>query len=93
MVWLAAPNLEGIAGVAVEGGRMDRAARLFGAADAVRSKIGTPLPPLHRAACERHGAAARAALGEEQFEQQWEQGRVLTVQEAVTFALQEVSVA
>src|SRR5215204_3590247 len=50
--------LEGLARVAVAQGRMERAARLFGTAAALREDRGWPLPPVKRAEHDRTVAAA-----------------------------------
>jgi hypothetical protein len=42
----------------------ERAARLFGSAEALRSAIGAPLPPVDRPGYERDVAAVRAQIGE-----------------------------
>ncbi|MCA1739967.1 MAG: tetratricopeptide repeat protein, partial [Actinobacteria bacterium] len=55
--------LEGLAQVAVAQGRLERAARLCGAAAALREDMGWPLPPAKRTEHERTVAAAREALG------------------------------
>jgi hypothetical protein len=55
--------LEGLARVAVAQGRMERAARLCGAAAALREDRGWPLPPVKRAEHERTVAAARGTWG------------------------------
>ena len=40
------------------------AARLFGAADALRASLGIPLPPVQRADCVRDVALVRAKMDE-----------------------------
>jgi hypothetical protein len=89
MVWLAATHLDGIAGVAGGRGQMDRAARLFGAADALRSRIGTPIRLANRFRYEKDVAAIRAALGEAWFTASWNEGRAMTVDQAIAYALDE----
>ena len=79
--------LEGLARVAVAQGRMERAARLCGAAAALREDRGWPLPPAKRAKNDRTVAAARDALGEEAFEAAWDRGHELSLEEAVRDAL------
>jgi hypothetical protein len=73
--------------VAVAQAQSERAARLFGAAEALREAIGTPLPPADRAEHDRSVAAVRTALGEEAFAAAWAEGRALTLEHAVAFAL------
>jgi hypothetical protein len=79
--------LEGLARVAVAQGRMGRAARLCGAAAALREDMGWPLPPVKRAEHERTVAAARGALGEEEFAAAWVRGHALPLEEAVADTL------
>jgi predicted ATPase/DNA-binding XRE family transcriptional regulator len=79
--------LEGLARVAVAQGRMQRAARLCGAAAALREDRGWPLPPAKRVEHERTTAAAREALGEEAFEAAWAEGHAMPLEDAITVAL------
>jgi DNA-binding NarL/FixJ family response regulator len=58
------------------------AARLFGAAEAVRVATGLPRPPGPRAAHAQGVAAARAALDEAAFDAAWAAGRALDPDEA-----------
>jgi predicted ATPase/transcriptional regulator with XRE-family HTH domain len=82
--------LEGLAGVAVGRGQPQRTARLFGAADALRAAIGTPIQPVNLPRYERDVAAVRAALREEQFKALWDEGRAMTQEQAIAFALDEL---
>ena len=79
--------LEHLAGVATADGEPERAARLFGAAEALREAIGTPLPPSERTGHERDVQSVRYCLGEEEFAAAWEVGRSLPLEEARTEAL------
>jgi predicted ATPase/DNA-binding SARP family transcriptional activator len=58
---------EGLAGVAALAGEVADAARLLGAATAVRASVGAPLPPVERGDVDRITAAARSVLGDEDF--------------------------
>jgi hypothetical protein len=64
-----------------------RAAWLFGAAEAARERIGAPLPPGDRPLYDRHLARARADLDETAFDAAWAEGRAMTLDEAVAYAL------
>src|SRR5205085_909314 len=55
--------LEAYAKLSVAGMQPDRAARLLGAAAALRARIGTPLPFVEQADCGRALAQARDQLG------------------------------
>jgi len=79
--------LEGLARVAVAQGRMERAARLCGAAAALREDRGWPFPPAKRVEHDRTVAAARRGLGEEAFEAAWVRGHALPLEEAITDTL------
>jgi predicted ATPase len=74
-----------------EGGRENtrRGARLFGASEALRERIGVPLPPVDRALHERWLAAGKAALGEAEFEALCQDGRAMELGAAVAYALGE----
>ncbi len=82
------------AGVALAAGRADRAARLLGAADTLRERIGTRVPTFDQADYERLLLATRAALGEAAFRAAWIEGEHLPLVEVVgeadaTFAEEE----
>jgi non-specific serine/threonine protein kinase len=80
--------LEGLAGVGGARGHAERAARLYGAAAALRQAIGVPLPPTDRAVHERGLAAARARLGEAAFGISWAAGQSLALMPAIDYALE-----
>lgn len=61
--------LEGLAGVAGAREQWELAARLCGARDALRARIGSGVPPVYEAEYTRMVEAVRVALGEEAFEQ------------------------
>jgi tetratricopeptide (TPR) repeat protein len=65
-----------------------RAVRLFGAAEALRAAIGEAMPPVERAEYENAITAARAALGEQAFAAARTEGRALTLEAAVAYALE-----
>jgi non-specific serine/threonine protein kinase len=63
-----------------------RAARLQGAAQALLSSMGVQLNPLSRELSNSYIAATRAQLGEESFEAAWEEGRAMSMEEAIAYA-------
>jgi predicted ATPase len=65
--WRAASVLEGLAITAAKLGTHQAAARLAGAAEALRRSIGTPRPPCDQAEFESAVHSVRAALGDEEF--------------------------
>ena len=80
--------LEGLAYLAYDQHRMQRAARLFGAADALRTAIGGARPPRARAAYDDVIASLRADLGEKAFSKAWDDGHALTLHQGVANALE-----
>jgi tetratricopeptide (TPR) repeat protein len=83
--------LEGLAGVATVG-QPDRAARLFGAAAALRAADSEPIPPADLASYEVGVARARAALAPAAFTAAWEAGQALSLEQAVALALEDDAV-
>jgi hypothetical protein len=81
--------LEGLAGIGWEQEDAPRAARLFGAAEAVRDRLDVPLPPSQHAAHDRSVRTLRAQLGEEAFAAAWAAGRALSLEAAIAEALAE----
>jgi hypothetical protein len=59
------------------------AAHLWGAAEALREAIGTPLPPVERVPYHWAVAAARTQLGEQAFATAWAEGRALSPEQAL----------
>ena len=83
-------GLEGVAGALAMLGQGRRAARLFGAAEALRERTGstatvTPWRELY----ERHLAALRAQLDARELAARWTEGRALTPDEPVAEAVAE----
>lgn len=72
-------------------GEPDRAARLWGAAEALGEAAAVPLLPAIDSLYdyERHVAAARSQLGEEPFLAAWAEGRAMTPEQAVEYALEK----
>jgi hypothetical protein len=67
--------------------RLERAARLFGAEEALREAIGFSLLPAQRAEHDRDVAAACTGLGEGIFASTWAEGRALPLDRAIREAL------
>ena len=80
--------LFGTGEVAKAQGRPDRAARLFGTAGFIQESIGVPLGGINYPGYERIVDAIGAELGEEAFEAAWAEGRAMTMEEAVAYALE-----
>jgi predicted ATPase/DNA-binding XRE family transcriptional regulator len=85
--WLSADCLDGLARVASLQSSPVRAARLWGAAKTSSETIGALAAPLDQSAYDRHVAAARAQLDEGAFDAAWAEGRSMTYERAVAYAL------
>lgn len=82
--------LEGLASLSAAGGQSTSAARLWGAAEALREEIGAPILPADRERYDREVAAARCAPpGEGAFVAAWEDGRSMAMEQAIDHALKE----
>ncbi len=86
--WGTAWRLEGFAGLAVKEEEWERAARLYGAAQALLDSIGAQLDPIDRLGYDQYVAAAREQLGEAAFAKAWAEGRAMTVEQAIAYALE-----
>ncbi len=85
-----AMTLEQFAGVAALSGSYERAACLLGAAQAVRMATHTAVETgaLDRFDYERSVALAKAGLDEERFDARWADGRMMTIEKAIQYALE-----
>ena len=75
--------LGGLAGLEFSLGRPEPAARLWGAAEALRETIDVPLQPFERGRYDRDVAAARAQAGADRFASAWREGRAVSVEQAM----------
>jgi len=82
-----ARSLVGLASVALAQARPEHAARLFGAAEAMRDLVNAPLPPADRVDYERQLAALQKELDETTFAAAWAEGRAMTLEQAIEYAL------
>ncbi len=78
-------TLEGWAGLAATRGDFRSAARLFGAAEALREVINRRQPPDHFDL-----AAADTVVGGAPWQADWAEGRMLPVEQAIVFALAQI---
>jgi DNA-binding CsgD family transcriptional regulator len=85
--YAAAPDtLECLAILAVVAGSHREAARLFGAADAIRQRGGLVRFKIFDAFFEFPVAALRDAMGEKDFKSAWAEGAALSPNEAIAYA-------
>jgi predicted ATPase/DNA-binding SARP family transcriptional activator len=88
-----AETLEELAGVDAAAGEMERAAVMLGAAQALRTAIGAPVPAPDLARISDAVAAVRTALGEERFGAAQASGAALSSAQAIMLARAEVGQA
>ena len=84
-------TLEGFVALAAAQGQPERALHLAGAAAALRETIGAPLPPTEQEEFERHLEMARQTLDEEAAAKALANGRAMTLEQAIEYALQEAT--
>jgi hypothetical protein len=84
---IIAIDLTGTATVASAWDEPARAAHLLGAADALSAAIGAPLPAREQALFQSVAANVRAQLGEAGFLAAWREGRAMTLEQAIEYAL------
>jgi non-specific serine/threonine protein kinase len=87
--WVATDCVEGLALIAGVQGNAERAARLLGAAEAARERFGITMPRPERGDHERFETGARDGLGDAVFTAAWAEGRVMTLEKAIEYALAE----
>lgn len=87
--WWGTLALEGLAYVAAQQNEARRAARLLGAADRMHELLGAPILTVYRESQEWSRDRARAQLGERAFSEAWEEGRALSFDAAIQFALSD----
>jgi predicted ATPase/class 3 adenylate cyclase len=81
---LIPPCLEGLATVAAAQGEPLRAAQLWGAAEALREALGTPMPPVYRPSHEQAAAKAHTQAGDVAFVSAWAEGRAIPPEQVMT---------
>ncbi len=86
---LIAESMEGLATIALAMGSPIRAARLLSIADTLRQEAGEPRERRERAVYRRDVDSAKALLGDDAFEQAFREGRAMSLDDAVRYALDE----
>jgi DNA-binding CsgD family transcriptional regulator len=85
-VWGVGCTINGLAGVALDRGHAEQAARFQGAAAALAEAVGVVFDPVDRDQNERDVRAVRAQLGETAFAAAWTAGRALPLETALAEA-------
>ena len=81
--------LERIAGLAAKRSQWRRAARLYGAAQALRAAIGVPIVATDREDYDESVTSLRNALDEQAFTSAWAEGEAMELDQAIAYALEE----
>jgi len=84
-----AHQLECLAFIAKAREQPERAARLFGAAEALRQEISIAMNQMEQKEYEVEVASLRAGMDESEFTTLWSAGRALTMEQAVAIAIEE----
>jgi non-specific serine/threonine protein kinase len=83
-------RLADLAGVWVTQGQPERAARIYGAAAALREKVHATMYEGQRLAYERDVARGKSQLDAATWEAAWAEGRAMSLDEACALALEEL---
>jgi hypothetical protein len=75
--------------MAAELGQTERAGRLWGAAERLWDGLGLSRSPNAQEEHEKGVSAARALLGAPAFSAAWEEGRAMTREQAIAYALED----
>ncbi|MBI3659152.1 tetratricopeptide repeat protein [Candidatus Acetothermia bacterium] len=82
-------SLENLAQLACTQKQTEWAVQLFGAAEALREALGSPLSAADRAEYDLVIASLHTTLGDETFAKAWAEGRAMTLDQAIAYALGE----
>lgn len=78
--------LECLARLSADEGNLSFAARLLGAAEGIRERIGHIRFPMYQAGFDAVTSLAREALGQDDFDALWAEGFALSAEEAIAYA-------
>jgi non-specific serine/threonine protein kinase len=82
-------SLAGLGEVAVESKQPERGAMLLGASEALFEATGGVMESDDRIPYDRAVASARSKLGDKAFDQARQQGRAMSVESAIEYAMEE----
>lgn len=86
---IVAKHLEGFALLATIENHMERAVKLFGASHTLHSPFRFEMSAKERAEHDQAIDVARATLGEETFTTAWDEGKKMTLDDVIRYALEE----
>ena len=75
--------------LAAEQGSAERALRIFAFEDGLRQTLSSPQPAAEQKIQDGYIAAARSVLSTENFAQAWAEGRAMSLERAIDYALNE----
>jgi tetratricopeptide (TPR) repeat protein len=81
-----ANQLECFAFIAKVHEQVERAAKLFGAAEALREKIKIPMSEVEQIEYDRETTDLKANMGEKEFTSLWTEGKSMTMEQAIELA-------
>jgi tetratricopeptide (TPR) repeat protein len=82
-------TLEGFASLHLNQGQPERSTRLIGWTDFMRDKMGSHRPPIEQADIDKWIAACLGLIGEIVFSDAYDEGKKMSVEEAIEYALEE----
>jgi DNA-binding CsgD family transcriptional regulator len=86
---IASESLDGLACICAAEGEPEQAARLFGAAEALFEVVGGQHEPGEAALREPYLAMTRSQLDDVAWQAAWEEGRAMSMEQAIGYALSE----
>jgi len=78
---------ENVACAAAARGQANRAARLWGASDAICESIGSPLPSSYQQVRDQYLVSVKESLGKVAFQTATAEGRAMSLKQAIQYAL------
>jgi hypothetical protein len=85
----ALSGIASLAGPLCKLGESEKAAQLLGAATLLLVELGADFEPVNRPFITEYLANVRAQLGKAAFEAAWAEGQAMTLEQAITYALDE----
>ena len=84
-----AREFECLAFIACTQSQLQRAARLLGAAESIRENLNSPMTATERVEYDQNVSTLRAQMKQSDFATAWAEGRAMTLEQAIEFALKE----
>jgi tetratricopeptide (TPR) repeat protein len=86
-----AHELESFAAIAITEEELQRALRLFGVAEALRERSNSPMTDFERVEYDQMVAHVRSLVDEKEANLLWGEGRSMTMEQAIEYALEETN--